>query len=144
MMSPVFGLDPWPSFGATAVAVLAGVLALHALVYGVLRRVRERAPERLPLRGRLVVTTERPARWTLAVLAARAVWAARPAGLAAPGPEAVGAALYVGSVVAGAWLALAVARAARQALGDRLDVGKADNLSERRVLTGVAVFERVL
>ena len=144
MDTAVAHLGPWPTFALLAGAVLAGVLAVHAGVYRVLDGVRQRTPERLPLRGRLVTATQRPARWALVLLAARAVWAVRPTGLEAEAAWAAGAAVYVAWVVASAWLALAVVHAAGLALADRLDVGKEDNLSERRVLTQVGVFERVL
>ena len=137
-------LDPWPSFALTAALILGGALALHAVVYGTLRRVRDHAPERLPMHGRLVTATERPARWALLTLAARAAWALRPADVLEATAANVAAVLYVAWVSAAAWLALGVVRAAREALGDRLDLTKEDNLSERRVLTQVGVFERVL
>ena len=137
-------LGPWPAFLLGALLALCGAAVLHAVVYGVLGRIQRRAPERLPLRGRLVAATERPARWAALALAARAAWVVRPDGLAEAAARLVGDALYVGWAVAAAWLALGVVRAARAALADRLDVGKEDNLSERRVLTQVGVFERVL
>ena len=136
--------DPWTAFALVAAVALAVALAAHAAAFTVLHAVRRRAPERLPLRGRLVTATERPARWALIAFGAAALWRVRPVGL---GPETawlVAAGLHVAGVVAAAWLALAVVRAAREALADRLDVGKEDNLSERRVLTQVGVFERVL
>ena len=136
-------LGPWPAFALLALAVGLGVLFVHGAVYRLLDGVRQRTPDRLPLRGRLVTATERPARWTLLLAAARALWAVRPAGLQATSLWAADAALYVTWVLAVAWLALGVVRAAREALADRLDVGKEDNLSERRVLTQVGVFERV-
>ena len=143
MDTVITSLGPWPSWSLLAGAALAGVWAVHAGAYRVLDGVRQRRPERLPLRGRLVTATERPARWAALALAARALWAVRPP-LEAGGEWAVGAALYVGWVLAAAWLALAAVHAAGLALADRLDVGKEDNLSERRVLTQVGVFERVL
>ena len=141
MLDPFLALDGWPAFLLAAALALAAALLVHGLVYGALHRVRRRAPHRLPLRGRLVVATERAARWTASLAALRAVWPRVPD----PEVEAAGeSVLYVALVISLAWLVSRLVRAADQSLGDRLDIAKADNLSERRILTQVGLLRRVI
>jgi small-conductance mechanosensitive channel len=113
-------------------------------VYAVLHRLRRRAPDRLPLRGHLVTRSERPARWTLLALGLYAALAILPTALAPGARDVVDSVAYIGLVIAVAWLATAAVRAARDALRDRLDIDKADNLSERRLLTQVVLLQRLI
>ena len=137
-------LGPWPAFGVTLAAAVGVALVVHAAVYAALHRIRRRAPHRLPLRGHLVVRTERPMRWVLLfgalTVAATALPAVVPLGLR----QWVGTGLYVGLVAALAGLAMRVVGAVRRALGDRLDIDKEDNLSERRILTQIGLLQRLL
>lgn len=142
-LSFVPSLGPWPAFAVTLAVAVGGALALHAAVYGTLHRVRRSSPERLPLRGLLVVATERSTRWVLVLVAVRAALPRLPEGMetvAVPLATALSIAL-VGAV---ARLVIRSLGAVRQSLGDRLDTGKADNLSERRILTQIGLFERLL
>ncbi|WP_420455857.1 mechanosensitive ion channel family protein [Rubrivirga sp.] len=140
---PTLALDPWPAFAVTLAVAVGGALVLHAAVYGALHRVRRVAPERLPLRGLLVQATERSARWALVLMAARAALPRLPDDAeVVAGPVAT--ALSIALVVAVARLVVRAVGAVRQSLGDRLDTGKADNLSERRILTQIGLFERLL
>ncbi len=136
--------DPWPTFGLALGVAVGGALVLHAILYGILHQIRKRSPERLPLRGHLVVRTDRPARWALLVLAARVAYTQLPAGVFPEGRLAIEAILHVALVLAVAWLAVGAVGAVRRALSDRLDIEKEDNLSERRLLTQVGLLQRLL
>ena len=136
-------LDPWPAFGVVLAVALGGALVVHAAVYGTLHRIRRTAPERLPLRGLLVLNTERSARWVLVLLALRANLGRLPA--EADGVTgSLAAVVSIGLVVAVARLVIRAMSAVRQSLGERLDTNKADNLSERRILTQIGLFQRLL
>ena len=143
-LRPFAGLDPWPAFAATLAVSVGAAVLLHAGLYGALHRVRRRAPRRLPLRGHLVVRTERPARWVVLLGALRVTISAPPASVLAESLAWIGTALHIGLVAAVAWLATRVVGAVRSALGERLDVEKADNLSERRILTQMGLIQRLL
>lgn len=136
-------LDPWPAFGGVLAVALGGALLLHAAVYGALHRIRRTAPERLPLRGLLVLQTERSARWVLLLLA---LWASleRLPAEAAEVADLLATAVSIGLVIAVARLVIRAMGAVRQSLGERLDTNKADNLSERRILTQIGLFQRLL
>ena len=134
----------WTTFGVVLAVAVGGALLLHALVYGVLHRIRRRAPEKLPLDGHLISQTDRAMRWTLLAIAAQVAFAYLP-GLVVPGAQAVlSAVLYIGLVLAVAWLAIETVSAVRHALSYRLDLEKDDNLSERRLLTQVGLLQRLL
>ncbi len=135
------GLDPWPAFALAVAVGVGGALVFHAVVYGVLRRL---PPARPPLRGHLVSGTARAARWALVAAALRVAALRLPAEGPAGVQAAVGAVLHVGVVASVAWLLARAVRAVPRSLADRLDIGKADNLSERRILTQVGVLERLL
>ena len=137
-------LDPWLALGVALAGAVALALGLHAAVYAGLHRLRRLAPERLPLRGHLVVRTERSARWTLVLLSAYAVWTRMPVETADGVRSGIASALYVLLVLALARLATRAVSAVNRSLRDRLDLDKADNLSERRLLTQVGVLWRVL
>lgn len=143
-MSVLASLAPWQRFAVLVALAAVGALLLHAAVWAALHALRRRAPHRLPLRGHLVVAAERPARWVLVLLALQSVWPALPA----EAGDAVGAwggtALSIGLVGAVAALVLAASRAYQAALRVRLDVGKADNLAERRILTQAGLLHRLL
>lgn len=134
----------WTTFGVVLAVAVGGALLLHALVYGVLHRIRRRAPEKLPLDGHLISQTDRAMRWTLLAIATQVAFAYLP-GLVVPGAHAVlSAVLYIGLVLAVAWLAIETVSAVRHALSYRLDLEKDDNLSERRLLTQVGLVQRLL
>lgn len=137
-------LDPWPAFALTAVLAVGGALLLHAVVYGVLHRVRRVSPERLPMRGHLVSQTERAGQWVALLIGARLALSGLPATVPAGAGGAFGSALYIALVLALAWWAVRAVGAGRASLDDRLDVGKADNLSERSLLTQVGLFQRIV
>ena len=143
-MTLLSDLDPWAAFGLVLALSVAAALALHGAVYGVLNRIRRSSPERLPLRGHLVERTERSARWALGLGALRTAWTQAPLLPDAPLREGVASALYVLLVLALARLATRAVSAVNRSLGDRLDLSKADNLSERRLLTQIGVLWRVL
>ena len=71
-LAPFADLGPWPAFAVALAVAVGGALLLHAVVYGALHRVRQRAPGRLPLNGHLVTQTDRPARWVLVLIALQA------------------------------------------------------------------------
>ncbi len=141
---PFDGLDPWPAFAVALVLALGGALLIHAVVYGALHRIRRTAPERLPLRGHLVLQTEWPARWGLALVALRLVLPQLPPEVDEGTASHLATALSIGLVVAVAWLVVRSVKAVRMSLGDRLDLHKADNLSERRILTQVGLLQRLI
>ncbi|PAP78635.1 hypothetical protein BSZ37_03195 [Rubrivirga marina] len=143
-MAPLAALEPWPAFAVGLGLALGGALLLHAVVYGSLHRIRRTAPERLPLRGHLVLQTEGPARWTLALLALRLVLPQLPPEAAEATAPHLATALYISIVLASAWLIMRSVKAVRMSLGDRLDLQKADNLSERRILTQVGLLQRLI
>ncbi len=137
-------LDPWPVFAVALAVAVGGALLVHAGLYGALHRIRRRAPERLPMRGHLVARTDRPARWTLLALAVRVAYARLPLNAVPELRPVLDAALHVAVVLAVAWLAVRTVGAARHALGERLDLEKDDNLSERRILTQIGLLQRLL
>jgi small-conductance mechanosensitive channel len=141
---PFEGLDPWPAFAMALVLALGGALLVHAVVYGSLHRIRRTAPERLPLRGHLVLQTERPARWALALVALRLVLPQLPPEAGEATAPHLTTALSIGLVIAVAWLVTRSVKAVRMSLGDRLDLQKADNLSERQILTQVGLLQRLV
>jgi small-conductance mechanosensitive channel len=126
------------------VLALGGALLVHAVVYGSLHRIRRTAPERLPLRGHLVLQTERPARWALALVALRLVLPQLPPEAGEATAPHLTTALSIGLVIAVAWLVTRSVKAVRMSLGDRLDLQKADNLSERQILTQVGLLQRLV
>lgn len=125
-------------------AASVGVLLLHGVVFGVLHRIRRRTPDRLPLHGHLVTRSEQPSRWVLVAVSLYGTLAVLPTALTPAQREVAESAAYIGLVVTLAWLATAVVRAARDAVRSRLDLSKADNLSERRLLTQVGLLQRVI
>jgi small-conductance mechanosensitive channel len=141
---PFDGLDPWPAFAVALVLALGGALLIHAAVYGALHRIRRTAPERLPLRGHLVLQTEWPTRWVLALVALRLVLSQLPPEVDEGTASHLATMLSIGLVVAVAWLVVRSVKAVRMSLGDRLDLHKADNLSERRILTQVGLLQRLI
>ena len=136
--------DPWLAFAIVAVVAFGGALVFHTVFYGVLHRVRRRAPERLPLRGHLVAQTDSVARWTLLAFVANGLWARLPDGGLLEERGAIAGMLHVALVAAVAWLAIRAVGAVRESLSERLDIDKADNLSERRILTQVGLVQRLL
>ena len=143
-IAPIDGLDAWPAFAVALALALGAGLLLHAVVYGSLHRIRRTAPERLPLRGHLVLQTERPARWALVLLALRIVLPQLPPEAAEATAPHLATALSIGLVLAVAWLIMRSVEAVRLSLGDRLDLEKDDNLSERRILTQVGLLQRLI
>ena len=144
LLSLLADLDPWPAFGVALAVAVGGALLVHAAVYGALHRIRRTAPGRLPMRGHLVERTTRPMRWVLGLGAVRAALVVLPSDIPAEVRAIITTVLYIGLVVAVAWLAARSVAAAQRALDDRLDLGKADNLSERRLVTQVGLFRRLL
>ena len=139
--APLAGLEAWPAFGVALALAVGGALLLHAAVYGTLRRM---PPERLPLRGHLVRQTRRPMRWALVLGGLRLAVGRLPAEAGLEARAGLESALYIALVVAVAWLLVRAVGAVRLSLGDRLDVQKADNLSERRILTQVGLLQRLI
>ena len=142
-LAPLASLDAWPAFGVALAVALGVALGLHAAVYGALHRVRRRTPQRLPLGGHLVVQTERPAWWVLVLIALRVALARLPLDVV-EAAEPLRAGLSIALVAAAAWVVIRAVRAVRQSLGDRLDIEKEDNLSERRILTQVGLLQRLI
>ena len=141
---PFSSLDPWPGFGVALLIAIGGALLVHAIVYGVLHRIRRLAPTRLPLGGHLVGETEHAMRWALLLGWVRAVWELVPEDASPFWVEVGSASVYILFVLSLAWLAMRVVKAINLSLGARLDLDKADNLSERKLLTQVGLMQRIV
>ncbi|HIG76184.1 MAG TPA: mechanosensitive ion channel family protein [Bacteroidetes bacterium] len=137
-------LAPWPRFAVVVGVALLVALLIHAALWLVLDGLRQRAPHKLPLRGHLVTRLRRPVRWALVLGALGAVVAEVPDSVPEGGRALIRTVLYLALVVTIAWAGIALVGAVRRATRDRLDLGKEDNLRERRILTQVGLLYRVL
>ena len=123
-------------------AVLMG-LALHWLLFRVVRRLTSDLPEVLVFQGALLRRIRRPLALLLPLIIVRLCLPL----IVVPLPEAVeavvGSLLYMGVVIAVAWLLIGAVHALEDLLVQRSDLKADDNLHARKMLTQAKILKRI-
>ena len=136
-LGPVLG-----SLVVLAAAVLVG-LALHWLLFRVVRRLTSDLPQVLLFQGALLRRIRRPLALLLPIIVVRLWMPLITAPLADPVVYVLGDVLYIGAVIAVAWLLVGGVRALEDLLIQRSNVEAEDNLRARKMLTQAKILKRI-
>ncbi|PSQ71521.1 MAG: mechanosensitive ion channel protein MscS [Bacteroidetes bacterium QH_9_67_14] len=127
---------------ALVIAVLVG-LALHGLLFRVVRRLTTEMPDVLVFQGALLRRIRRPLALLLPLIVVRLWLPLAARALTRQTILFISDVLYIGAVVAVAWLLIGVIRAFEDLLVERSDIEADDNLDARKMLTQVKILKRV-
>ena len=136
-LGPVLG-----PLAALVLAVLVG-LALHALLFRVVRRLTTDLPGVLVFQGALLRRIRRPLALLLPLIVVRLWLPLVAATLSDPLILFISDILYIGAVIGVAWLLIGVVRAGEDLLTERSNVESADNLRARKMLTQAKILKRI-
>lgn len=134
-----------PVLGPLAVlglAVLVG-LAMHWVLFRIVRRLTTDMPRVLVFQGALLRRIRRPLALLAPIVAVGVVLPFVKAGLSDTAHELLGDLLYIAAVIAVAWLLIEAVRAGEDLLVRRSDVEAADNLRARKMLTQAKILKRI-
>jgi small-conductance mechanosensitive channel len=127
---------------ALVFAVLVG-LALHWLIFRIVRRLTTDMPDVLLFQGALLRRIRRPLALLLPLIVVRLWLPLVAAPLADQTILFISDLLYIGAVIAVAWLLIGVVRAGEDLITQRSDVEADDNLHARKMLTQVKILKRI-
>ena len=136
-LGPVLG-----SIAALAIAVLVG-LALHWLLFRIVRRLTSDLPEVLVFQGALLRRIRRPLALLLPLIVVRLWLPLIAAEMSDQTILFLSDVLYIGAVIAVAWLLIGVVRSVEDIIMQRSDFEAADNLRARKALTQAKILKRI-